>query len=186
MAELPDPTADLSTEAQAGYDKMAEARSHAEGRAELGSVYVRMFNNPGVAEKVGDLGAHLRFAGVLPDDVRELVILRYASRERLGYEWSHHQRPAELAGLDRPTIDAVTRGEVPASLPDASQAVLAAVDAVAGKRSIPADVQQRVVAAHGDAGVVEVVALCGLYALMGYTVTAFAIETEPGFPSAPF
>jgi 4-carboxymuconolactone decarboxylase len=52
-------------------------------------------------------------------------------------------------------------------------------------RSIPDSLQQRVVAAHGDAGIVELVALCGLYAVMGYMVTAFDIPIEAGFPPPP-
>ena len=75
---------------------------------------------------------------------------------------------------------------MPDALPDASQAVLEAVDAVVAMRSIPADVQQRIVDAHGVAGVVEVVALCGLYAIMGYMVSAFDIPIEEGLPAAPF
>jgi len=186
MATLPDPTATLSGEDRAIYDRMAKARAHAEGRAQLGDVYVRMFNNAGVAEKVGALGEHLRFHGVLPDAVREAIILRFSMRQGFGYEWSHHQRAAKLAGLDQETIDALTRGDLPASLPDATRAALQAVDAVVAKQSIPDDVQQRIEAAHGTAGVVEVVALCGLYGIMGYMVTAFDIETEPGLPPAPF
>lgn len=186
MAELPDPIPELSDVDRATLEQMAVARSHAEGRHALGEVYVRMFNNPGVARTVGALGEHLRFLGVLPDDVRELVILRFAARRRFGYEWAHHQRPAHLAGLHDATIDSVTAGEVPDTLPDASRAVLEAVDAVSDLRSIPADIQQRVVAEHGYAGVVEVVALCGLYGLMGDMIIAFDIPIEPGLPTPPF
>ncbi len=64
--------------------------------------------------------------------------------------------------------------------------MLQAVDAVAAKRSIAADVQQRIIDAYGTAGVVEVVALCGLYATMGYVVTAFDIGIEDGLPESPF
>ena len=186
MAELPNPTSDLTPAERVMFEHMAAARSHAEGRPELGEVYVRMFNHPKVALAVGALGEQLRFHGVLPDDVRELAILRFASRRRFGYEWAHHQRPARLAGLDDETIAAVTGGEVPAGLPDPSQAVLEAVDAVVEQRSIPAGVQQRVVAAHGSRGAVEVVALCGLYGLMGDMVTAFDIPVEDGLPTPPF
>lgn len=186
MAALPDPTATLEGSDRAVFDHMASARAHADGRAQLGEVYVRMFNNPGVAEKVGELGEHLRFNGVLPDIVRELVILRYSARQRYGYEWSHHQRPAKLAGLDQGTIDAITAGQIPETLPDASQAALVAVDAIAAKQSIPAEAQQRFVAVHGNAGIVELVALCGLYAIMGDMCIAFDIELEEGFPDPPF
>jgi hypothetical protein len=94
--------------------------------------------------------------------------------------WSHHQRPAELAGLSRDTIDTLTTGRIPDALPDASQAALEAVDAVVEKRSIPAEVQRRFVEVHGNAGIVE---LCGLYGVMGNMVTAFDIEVEEGLPT---
>jgi alkylhydroperoxidase family enzyme len=185
VAELPDPTADLAGEDRTAFDAMAAARAHADGRPALGEVYVRMFNNPAVAVAVGKLGEHLRFHGVLPDDVRELVIVRYSAGQRLWYEWSHHQRPARLAGISDEVVAAVTSGALPDSLPDATRAALEVVDAVAARRSIPVSVQERVVDAHGTAGVVEVVALCGLYALLGYTVTAFDIPIEAGFPTPP-
>lgn len=186
MARLPDPTSALSADDRAAFDRMAATRAPAEGRPELGDVYVRLFNNPPVARAVGALGEVLRFQGVLPDDVRELVILRFAARQRLGYEWSHHQRPARRAGLDASTIEQTTTGRVPDTLADRSRAALEAVDAVVARRSIPDDVQARLTEAFGTAGVVELVALCGLYGLMGYATTAFEVETETGLPPAPF
>ena len=97
LPPLPDPP---PTDVAVEMAHMATARAHAEGTATLGTVYQTMFHAPGVARRVGALGDEIRFHGVLPDDVRELVILRYASRAGFGYEWSHHQRPARLADLD--------------------------------------------------------------------------------------
>ena len=186
MVEIPDPTNTLTGKDRELFDHMASARAYAEGRSHLGDVYVRMFNNPGVAEKVGALGEHLRFHGTLPDDVRELVILRFSVRQQFPYEWSHHQRPAKLAGISQEVIDALTAGDVPQTLPDASQATLEAVDAIVAGKSIPADVQRRFVDVHGVSGLVEVVALCGLYSTMGYMTTAFDIQIEEGLPKPPF
>lgn len=186
MAKLPDPSETLKGTDLETFEHMANARAHADGRAHLGDVYVRMFNNPGVAAKVGQLGEHLRFHATLPDEVRELVILRYAARQRAGYEWSHHQRPARLAGISQEVIDQLTAGEIPHTLPDSSKAVLEAVDAVVANRSIPDPVQQRIVDRHGFGGIVEVVTICGLYAIMSYMVSAFGIDTEEGLPSPPF
>jgi alkylhydroperoxidase family enzyme len=165
---------------------MASVRSHAEGHAELGQVYIAMFNNPEVAKLVGALGEHLRFDGVLPDDVRESVILRTAARRRFAYEWSHHVRPATLAGLEESTIAALAEETVPAELDRGLAAAVGAVDHVLGGREIPGDVQSVIVGAWGAEGVVELVALCGLYGLIGGMVQAFGIEVEPGFPAAPF
>ena len=46
MATLPDPIPGLDATDRASFEHMADARSHAEGRAHLGEVFVRMFNNP--------------------------------------------------------------------------------------------------------------------------------------------
>lgn len=185
MAPLPDPYDDLDDDARAEWERMAGARSHADGKPQLADVYVRMFNNPGLAEKVGALGEQIRFAGVLPDDVRELCILRFSARRRYGYEWAHHIRPAHQAGIDDGTIDAVTQGQLPEDLAADRVAALRAVDAVADGRSIPADVQDALVAAFGVAGTVEVAVLCGLYGIMGAVVTAFDVPVEDGFPAPP-
>lgn len=178
MATLPDPTAQLGDEDRAAYDRMAATRAHSDGRARLGNVYVRMFNNPGVAIKVGALGEHLRFHATLPDDVRELTILRFSERRGYSYELAHHHRSARLAGISSATINQLSSGAIPDDLPDPQRAALEVVDAVAAARSIPENVQHRLTAAYGTAGVVEVVALCGLYSLMGYMVTAFDIPLE--------
>jgi 4-carboxymuconolactone decarboxylase len=186
MAELPDPTATLKGAERAAFERMAAARAAADGRSALGQVYVRMFNNPGVAEKVGALGEQIRFHGVLPDEVRESVILHVSVKKRYGYEWSHHQRPAKLAGLTPEELHTLTEGKIPASLPDAAQAALETADAVLASRSIPAGVQQRVVNAYGTAGTVEIVVLCGLYTIMGFMVSSFDIPLEPNMPKPPF
>lgn len=186
MTTLSDPTTTLSGEDREAFERAASARAHAEGRSELGQVYVAMFNNARLAARVSALGEQLRFAGTLPDEIRELVILRFAARRRYGYEWSHHQRPARLAGIPVTVIDAVARGDVPADLPDASRAALEAVDAVAAGEALPIDVQERFIEWHGEAGMVELVVLCGHYSIMGYMVTAFDIELEKGLPEPPF
>jgi 4-carboxymuconolactone decarboxylase len=186
MAKLPDPRESASPEALAEIERMASVRSHAEGHAELGQVYISMFNNPEVAQLVGGLGEHLRFEGVLPDAVRESVILRTAARRHFAYEWSHHVRPATLAGLEEATIAALAEDAVPAGLEPEHAAAIEAADRVLEGKPIPEEAQARIVGAWGTKGAVELVALCGLYELIGSFVVAFGIEIEPGFPQAPF
>jgi alkylhydroperoxidase family enzyme len=180
MALLPDPRAHLDAEELAAMHRIAAARSHADGRADVPAVYLAMFNNPAVARAVGALGEQLRFHGTLPDRIRENAILRYAARRRLDYEWAHHLRPAALAGISPETIAALAGDAVPDELGPLERATVQAVDQIVAGEEIAAPIQQVLVDALGDAGVVELVVLCGLYALMGYMTTAFAIEVEAG------
>lgn len=185
MAPLPDPRARIDPATLAEMQRMAAVRSDADGRAELGAVYVAMFNNPAVARQVGALGERLRFAGTLPDHLREAAILRFAARSGFEYEWAHHVRPATLAGLSEETIAALAATSVPPELDPVGRAVVVAVDHVVDRHEIPEPVQRVLTGAVGAAGVVELVALCGLYALMGYMTTSFAIAPEPGLPALP-
>lgn len=185
MAELPDPRPEADAAVLVEMQRMAAARDHSDGRAELGSVYVAMFNNPDVARRVGALGEHLRFGATLPDHIRETVILRYAARRELAYEWGHHVRPAKLAGLSDEIISALADAVVPTVLDPVQRAAVEAVDDVVADGEISVAVQHALAEAVGNAGVVELVALCGLYALMGYMTTAFAIDLEPGLPGLP-
>jgi 4-carboxymuconolactone decarboxylase len=181
MARLPDPSKSLSKSDRAEYERMAAAR----GEDQLGEVYLRMWNNPPVARLVGRLGEHLRYHGVLPGEVRELAILRFAQRTRLAYEWAHHEGPAKLAGLADETLAHLAAGRTPPSLTPQQLAALGGVDAVLEGASIPEDVQHVIAEGFGTAGVVELVALLGLYGLIGSVVTSFDIALEPG-RSAPF
>jgi alkylhydroperoxidase family enzyme len=186
MAKLPDPRPHASPVTRKEMERMAAVRSHAEGRAALGEVYVAMFNNPEIARRVGELGEQIRFHGSLPDEVREISILRYAGRRRLAYEWAHHVHPARLAGVSEEAIAALAKPEPPDGLEPVQRAAVEAVDSVVAGGEIPAATQRTLVDAVGEAGVVDLVALCGLYALMGYMTGAFAIEIEPGLPEPPF
>ncbi|MCH0572135.1 carboxymuconolactone decarboxylase family protein [Streptomyces sp. MUM 136J] len=186
MARLPDPASHVHHEDRAEMQRMAAVRTHADGRPQLAAIYVAMFNNPKVARAVGELGERLRFQGLLPDDLRETTILRYSARRRSDYEWAHHVRPATQAGLTAAQIEALAGDAVPADTTPAQRAVVQAVDHIAADNEIPAELQDALVEVVGYAGVVEIVALCGLYGLMGYMATAFDISVEPGLPTPPW
>ncbi|HEX6311811.1 MAG TPA: carboxymuconolactone decarboxylase family protein [Acidimicrobiia bacterium] len=177
MAELPDPRQTLGEDDRARLEAVMRQRHE----TEPAEVYLRMFNNPDVAALVGDLGAHLRYHGVLPDDVRELVILHLARRMGLAYEWAHHVRFARAAGITDTTVAALAAEKKPSGLRDEQVAALAAADATHELRSIPASVQRVLDDAYGAKGVVELVAVVGLYRLIGGVIAAFDVRLEPRF-----
>lgn len=175
LPKLPDP---LPESTRALADHLTAARSSSEGSAQLAGVYATLLHNPDLAARIAALGEQVRFGGVLPDDVRELVILRYAARFGYDYEWAHHQRPAAIAGLPPTAVAALRADPVPSGLRVDQQAAIRATDAVCDGVAIPIEVQEVLMASHGVAGVVELVVTCGLYAIMGYTVRSFDVQIE--------
>ncbi len=150
MARLPDPRPHADPATLAEIQRMALLRSYSDGRAELGSVYIAMFTNPAVARAVGALGERLRFEGTLPDQLREIAILRFAARSGYDYAWAHHVRPATLAGVSKGTIEALAAPVVPPDL-----------DPVGGRRRRsgrprrrpPGDSRPRAIRTHGGRGI---------------------------------
>ena len=85
MAKVPDPVGSLDPRAQALYDHLIAKRGRIDG------MYRSLLNHPEFAQRIGELGSYLRFGdSVLPDEVRELAILRTARRLGAAYEWVKH------------------------------------------------------------------------------------------------
>jgi alkylhydroperoxidase family enzyme len=171
MARLPDPTdpGPLTDEAQRVFDSLIE------DRGVLGEIWRVMLHHPDLADKVGQVGTYVRFHATLPDDVREITILRTSFHEECPYEQYFHERRARMAGMSEEQITALREGT---PLPDAGplqQAAIDIVDAVVGHRSIPADIQAVVIDACGVEGVIELVMLCGYYRMFAGLINGFAM-----------
>lgn len=176
MSHLPLPEyEDLSPEARALYGQLAAKRGHIDG------MYRTLLNHPALLEKVSALGSYLRFGETaLPSEARELAILACARRMGAGYEWVKHRDPARKAGIAEPVLEALRQGREPEGLAPGLRAVLDVADCALARRSIPAGIQDEVVRAYGVQGVVELVVLCGFYAMIAGVVFAFDVPLPPG------
>lgn len=177
MARLPDPTepGPLSTDAQRVFDELID------DRGALGEIWRVMLNHPELADHLGQLGTHLRFGATLPDDVREVTILRTAHHENLAYVRYFHERRARLAGMSEQQIRALRDGTpLPGATP-LQQAAISIVDAVVAGRSIPQDVQAVVIDACGLEGAIELNILCGYYRMFAGIIIGFdmVVPDEP-------
>lgn len=175
MAQLPDPTSSLSPAGQELYQQLVSKRGRLDG------MYRTLLNHPELTRHVSDLGTYLRFgSGALPDAIRELLILWVARQLQAPYEWVKHEPVAREAGLPAAVIQAIRTQSQPPGLDSLQQAVLAAAQCVLQQGSIPQAVQDRLIAALGVRGVVELVVLCGFYQMIAGVIFAFDVPLPTG------
>lgn len=180
MARLPDPTGSLAPDAQALYEKLVGKRGRIDG------MYRSLLNHPELTRHVSDLGTFLRFgAGSLPAAVRELVILWLARQVGAAYEWVKHEPPARAAGLSDAVIAALRAGREPFDLDETQQGALVVARCVLESRSIPQDLQERLIGLVGMEGVIELVVLVGFYRMIAGVIFAFDVPLPEG-AAAPF
>jgi 4-carboxymuconolactone decarboxylase len=175
MAELPDPTSSLNPQGQVLYQQLVAKRGHIDG------MYRSLLNHPELTRHVSDLGTFLRFgSGALPDALRELLILWVARELGVAYEWVKHEPVARKAGVSAAVIESIRTQHEPTGLEDLQQAALTAAHCVLTRRSIPQEVQDKLAAALGLQGVVELVVLCGFYEMVAGVIFAFDVPLPEG------
>lgn len=157
-------------------DRITESHGHSIGP------FAVLLNSPHLAGRVGHLGASVRFECRLSDDDRELAILATAREMACAFEWATHAPNAREAGLDASTIDTVAaRGDLDRLDPWPATVVGVPRELLAEKRLSAATFE----AAHdalGDAGVVELVATVGYYAMIACVLNGFAVRPDEDTP----
>jgi 4-carboxymuconolactone decarboxylase len=135
---------------------------------------------PGVGKHLSALGGQLRFRTSIERRLRELAIITVGARWKAEFEWWAHARMARKHGLSDAVVDAIGRGDDPPFTADDERVIYAVVRELTSTGQLA---QERYDAAHrllGDAGMVELVSLCGYYTLVSYLLNAFDVPLPPG------
>src|SRR5215210_8031884 len=179
MARLPSLTREqLDPEAQAVWDRAAASRGSVRGPTAF------LMHHPAVADRVSELGAQLRFRGVLPDADRELVILTAGREVEATYEWAAHEPLGREAGVRHEAIEVLRDQRSTAGLQPREALIIDTVRALYRDHRIPDELYTRVEAELGRQGLVELVALAGYYGLIGFVLNAFEADLPEGVTPA--
>lgn len=130
----------------------------------------------------GMLGA-VRGASTLPADIRELAILRVASRNGADYEWVAHEPLARQAGLGDEQIAAIrvsggSGGGGVGGLSPAQWAALAYADAMTVHVTVPDEVFDAVRAHFGEQELLELTVTVAAYNMVSRVLVA--LQVSPG------
>ena len=134
---------------------------------------------PDAGRRLSALGATLRFGTSIERRLSEVAIITIGARWRAEFEWWAHAPMAREHGVAGAVVDAIGRGEDPPFEADDERAVYL----VARQLGVAGRVDQETYdAAHrllGDAGMVELVSLCGYYTLVSFLLNAFTVPLPP-------
>jgi 4-carboxymuconolactone decarboxylase len=154
-------------------------------RKKLTGPFQIWLNAPDIGLLAQALGAHCRFKTSLSPRLSETAILATAQLWKAQYEWHAHAPMAEQAGVKPQTIKDIRAGRVPESAAKDERAIVDFVRELYKTRRISDRTYKRVHAFLGDAGMVELVGICGYYALISMTLNAFRAQL-PDDATLPF
>jgi 4-carboxymuconolactone decarboxylase len=172
----------LEPDGQRLWDSIVDGRGAQVVTAEgaLAGPFNAFVTAPDAGRRLSSLGATLRFGSSIERRLSEIAILTTGARWRAEFEWHAHAPAARELGVADAVVDAIGRGEDPPFEADDERAVYT----VARQLSESGQLDQAAYdAAHrflGDAGMVELVSLCGYYTLVSFLLNAFAVPLPPG------
>jgi 4-carboxymuconolactone decarboxylase len=179
MARLPElKREELDPEAQAVWDRVKESRGSVRGPTAF------LLHHPVLADRVSELGAQLRFRGLLADADRELAILSAGREVEATYEWAAHEPLGLEAGV-RPEAIEVLRHQRPTDgLAPREALIVDTVRAIYRDHRVPDELYARAEAELGRQQLIELVVLAGYYGLIGFVLNTFEADLPEGVTPA--
>ena len=168
----------LDPEAQAVWDRWVATRGAVSGPSAF------LMHYPELAKRVGELGAHLRYNGVLAAADRELAILTAGREVEAAYEWAAHEPLGVQAGVSKDAIEVLRHQKTTDTLEPREALIIDLVRELYRDHTITSDVYTLAERTFGRKGVIELVVLAGYYGLIGYVLNAFEAELPAGMTPA--
>jgi 4-carboxymuconolactone decarboxylase len=175
VSRLPDVSGRLPADVAAELAEMLRRRGGTGAEA-----YRRLAAHPPLMRAVAGTGGFLRYEGVLPDDLREMVILRVAARTGSAYEWAMHEALARDAGVPAPLVEALRAGATPVPHDGVWASALRITDAVLAHAPLDQDDHDAVADALGEPAVIELVVLAAFYAMFAAVLIGFEVPLPDG------
>jgi NAD(P)-dependent dehydrogenase (short-subunit alcohol dehydrogenase family)/alkylhydroperoxidase family enzyme len=128
--------------------------------------------------------AWLRFAaklmprGTLPRADTELVILRVAHNTAAEYEWRHHERIAQSAGLSAAEVARVRLGPDADGWSERQAALLRAADELHERREISDQLWAQLAGELSDVELIELCMLVGHYEMLAMTLRSLRVQPD--------
>ncbi len=164
----------LSPEDQKYWDDIASSR----GRGTVGRPHALILNAPKLSGLVGPLGAHVRFEGDIPNELREVAILTVAKEIRSQYEFTQHVHMSQAAGVSLETVNVIRDGKHPDGLQGDEAMVSRFVVELMRDRKVSDATFGAVRDRFGDQDTLELTGLIGYYMALANFLQVFELELD--------
>ncbi len=148
------------------------------------NLYRVLLNSPRIAAAWLDFNSAVRFETALPDDVRELAIMRVSALNGADYQLRIHGGAyAQKAGLTATQVAALSAPQIAAgTFGPRDEAMLAYCDAMTRAIEVPDAVYDALKPHFGDQQIVELTVLIGAYNMHTRVARALHLDAEQRLP----
>ena len=142
------------------------------------NIFTTLARHRGVFRKWLRFAGALMPGGLLPRADSELVILRVAHNCGCAYEWQHHERLGELAGLSAEEIGRVRAGPDADGWSPRRALLLSTADELHADRTISEEHWRPLRALLSEPELIELCLLVGHYEMLAMTANALGVQPD--------
>jgi 4-carboxymuconolactone decarboxylase len=146
--------------------------------------FVPLLRSPDLMSRVQKVGEYLRYNTKLGANISEFVILIAARQWTQQFEWDSHDALALKAGVKPEILAAVAEGRRPVGMTADEETAYDFCTELHHNRCVSDASYARVANRFGEQGVIDIVALCGYYTLLGMVMNV-ARTPLPGGKTPP-
>jgi 4-carboxymuconolactone decarboxylase len=139
---------------------------------------------PGVGRRLSALGGQLRFETSIERRLSEVAIITVGARWKAEFEWWAHARMARDHGVADAVVDAIGRDEEPPFVAEDERTVYTVARELTRTGQLGQESYDAARELLGDAGLVELISLCGYYTLISFLLNAFDVPLPAGVTPA--
>jgi len=148
-------------------------------RGEVRGCFPALLHVPPIADHTARLGGYLRFEGKLEPKVRTLAAMTASREFDCIHEWAAGVRNAEKNNVSRETLIAVHQRKPTTGLPPDEAEIVDYVRTLLHQHRVAGPEFDSMLKRLGVAGIVELTATIGYYAMISCTLNAFELTSSP-------
>lgn len=176
MTRLPElPVEEMTAEQRRIHDAIAHGP-----RGSIGGPFLAWLRNPKFADAAQRVGEYCRFHTVLGRDLAEIAILVTAVHYKAEFEWWIHRQLAHEAGVPEHAMDAILAGNEPKFEDEKARMVWQIARALNERHRLSDAEFKEAESVLGKNGLLDMVGLCGYYALVSLTLNAYEVPVPDG------